>query len=125
MMKNLPALLLGLACALGSCQRTETTTDMPATTADTVTADSAATPATTSVPNASINTEAAARTAVRDYVQELPNRTVYQVDSASVVESDAQFQVLVPRTDWAGRMPNKAAFNVDKQTGVVSVQPVK
>ncbi|UOR03787.1 hypothetical protein MUN82_12600 [Hymenobacter aerilatus] len=125
MMKKLLTLLLGFACALGSCQRTETTTDMPTTTADTITADSAAAPATTSTPNTSVSTEADAHIAVRNYVQELPNRAVYQLDSASVVDADAQFQVLVPRTDWAGRMPNKAAFNVDKQTGVVSVQPVK
>jgi len=121
MIKTLPALLLGLACALGSCQRTENATDMPAATDDAMAADSAAAPDAAAM----ISTEADARTAVRDYVQELPNRALYQVDSASVVDADAQFQVLVPRTDWAGRMPNKAAFNVDKQTGVVTVQPVK
>ncbi|QNE38548.1 hypothetical protein F1C16_02770 [Hymenobacter sp. NBH84] len=120
MMKTIPALLIGFGCTLGSCQRTQ---DTPTT--DAIAADSAAAPATATMPNTSVGTEAAARTAVHDYVQELPNRTVYQVDSSSVMESDAQFQVLVPRTDWAGRMPNKAAFNVDKQTGVVTVQPVK
>jgi len=123
-MKAFPALLLALACTLGSCQRPETSTDMPATNSDALATDSVAAPDAT-MAAASVSTEAAARTAVRDYVQELPNRVVYQVDSASVVDADAQFQVLVPRTDWAGRMPNKAAFNVDKQTGVVTVQPVK
>ena len=124
MMKTIPALLLGLGCILGSCQRTQDTTGTPATT-DAMATDSAAAPTASTMPDTAANTEAAARTAVRDYVQELPDRAVYQLDSASVVESDAQFQVLVPRTDWAGRMPNKAAFNVDKQTGVVTVQPVK
>lgn len=124
-MRILPALLLSLACVLGSCQRTEIATEMPATTADATTADSAASPDAATMPAAAVGAEAAARTAVKDYVQALPNRAVYQLDSASVIESDAQFQVLVPRTDWAGRMPNRAAFNVDKQTGVVTAQPVK
>ncbi|OWP62988.1 hypothetical protein CDA63_11430 [Hymenobacter amundsenii] len=92
---------------LGSCQRPETATDTPA---------SAAVPVTT---------EAAARAAVGSYVQALPEHDLYQTDSASVMEAGAQFQVLVPRTDWAGRMPNKAAFNVDKQTGAVTEQLVK
>jgi hypothetical protein len=42
-----------------------------------------------------------------------------------VVDVDTHWQVLVPRTDWAQRMPNRARFEVDKQTGQVSTQPVK
>ena len=117
MMTRLPLLLLSLACALGSCQRTETTPDTAATPNPTT--------ATAAVSATSVGTATAARTVVQSYVQALPNHALYQVDSASIVESDAQFQVLVPRIDWAGRMPNKAAFNVDKQTGTVTEQPVK
>jgi hypothetical protein len=46
-------------------------------------------------------------------------------DSARVNDNEATWQVLVPRTDWANRMPNRARFEVDKQTGQVSSQPVK
>jgi hypothetical protein len=42
-----------------------------------------------------------------------------------VNDNEATWQVLVPRTDWAKRMPNRARFEVDKQTGQVSSQPVK
>ena len=68
---------------------------------------------------------AAARAAVGRYVQALPNATLYVPDSASVVDVDTHWQVLVPRTDWAQRMPNKAAFEVDKATGTVTTRPVK
>ncbi|GAB2475895.1 hypothetical protein GCM10011375_22410 [Hymenobacter qilianensis] len=54
-----------------------------------------------------------------------PNAALYQLDSARVLEVDDHWQILVPRTDWAGRMPNKAAFDVDKQTGAVSPLAVK
>jgi hypothetical protein len=70
-------------------------------------------------------TEAAARAAVARYIQTQPNATLYVPDSARVVDVDTHWQVLVPRTDWAQRMPNRARFEVDKQTGQVSTQPVK
>ena len=121
MKKFFPALLLGLACALCNCQRPQDATSSLDTTPPVNATDSMTTASATGGPA----TEASARMAVRSYVQELPNRAVYQLDSAQVMEAGTQYQVLVPRTDWAGRMPNKAAFNVDKQTGVVTVQPVK
>ena len=77
---------------------------------------SSATPATT---------EAAARAAVARYIQAQPNAALYVPDSARVMDVDTHWQVLVPRTDWAQRMPNRARFEVDKQTGQVSTQPVK
>jgi hypothetical protein len=80
-----------------------------------------ATPATTTP----ATTEAAARAAVARYIQAQPNATLYVPDSARVVDVDTHWQVLVPRTDWAQRMPNRARFEVDKQTGQVSTQPVK
>jgi hypothetical protein len=70
-------------------------------------------------------TEAAARAAVARYIQAQPNAALYVPDSARVVDVDTHWQVLVPRTDWAQRMPNRARFEVDKQTGQVSTQPVK
>lgn len=70
-------------------------------------------------------TEAQARQAVQRYVQAQPNANLYLTDSASVLEVDNHWQVLVPRRDWADRMPNRAAFEVDKQTGEVSGMPVK
>jgi hypothetical protein len=83
-----------------------------------------ATPATT--PSATpATTEAAARAAVARYIQAQPNAALYVPDSARVVDVDTHWQVLVPRTDWAQRMPNRARFEVDKQTGQVSTQPVK
>jgi hypothetical protein len=70
-------------------------------------------------------TEAAARAAVARHIQALPNAALFVPDSARVNDNDATWQVLVPRTDWAGRMPNRARFEVDKQTGEVSSAPVK
>lgn len=69
--------------------------------------------------------EADALSAVRHYVQAQPNASLFVIDSASVVDAGAQWQVLVPRTDWANRMPNRAAFEVNKATGEVSSRPVK
>ncbi|WP_303310914.1 hypothetical protein [Hymenobacter sp. BT730] len=69
--------------------------------------------------------EADALSAVRKYVQEQPNAGLFVVDSASVIDAGTQWQVLVPRTDWANRMPNRAAFEVDKASGQVSTRPVK
>ena len=114
MKKATYSLLLG-ALALGSCQQA------PSTTPESAPPTAAATPATAS----GATTEAAARSAVGRYVQGQPNAALYQVDSASVVDVDTHWQVLVPRTDWAGRMPNKAAFEVDKTTGQVSTRAVK
>lgn len=74
---------------------------------------------------AAASTEARARAAVARFVEQQPNATLYQLDSARALEVNDHWQILVPRTDWAGRMPNKAAFDVDKQTGVVSPLAVK
>lgn len=70
-------------------------------------------------------TAEAARAAVARYLQGQPKAALYVPDSASIVDVDAHWQVLVPRTDWAQRMPNKAAFEVDKATGAVRPLPVK
>ena len=115
MKKTLYCLTLG-ALSLGSCQTT------PATTADSPTAPTAVTtpPAAPGAP-----TESEARTAVSRFMQGQPNAALYQLDSAQVVDVDTHWQVLVPRTDWANRMPNKAAFEVDKQTGAVTTRAVK
>ena len=102
------------AGALASCQPTPTTTSSGAPAAEVAAA--AATPAPT---------EAAARAAVVRHLQTLPNAALYVPDSARVNDNETSWQVLVPRTDWAGRMPNRARFEVDKQTGQVSSAPVK
>jgi hypothetical protein len=70
-------------------------------------------------------TAAAARAVLAAYLQQQPNAAVYQLDSATVTEVDTRWQILVPRTDWATRRPNAAAFEVDKQTGSVTVLRVK
>lgn len=106
----LPLLLLPV---LSSCY----STPPPAATAP------AAAP--TPITGAAINTEEEARTAVARYVLQQPNAALYQLDSARVLALETQWQVLVPRTDWAGRMPDKAAFTVDKTTGGVTVLSVK
>lgn len=71
------------------------------------------------------STEAEARAAVVRHITAQPNATLYVTDSARVVEVDTKWQVMVPRTDWAKRMPNAAAFEVDKQTGAVTTLMVK
>jgi hypothetical protein len=103
-----------LLLALASCQPATTPTTPEAA------ATPAAGPATASAPTAE-----AARAAVGRYLQAQPNAALYVLDSASVVDVDTHWQVLVPRTDWAKRMPNKAAFEVEKSTGTVSTRPVK
>ena len=113
-MKNALAFLLLGAGALGGCQQSATPTDQPAAPA------AAATP-----PAAAVTDQAGARAAVGRYLQTLPDARVYVLDSANVVDVDSHYQVLVPRTDWAGRMPNRARFQVDKATGVVQDLPVK
>jgi len=113
------ALALGL---LASCQSSAlTSAGAPATAAPDTTATTAPAPAAaTSAP-----TEAAARAAVARHIQTLPNAALFVPDSARVNDNDATWQVLVPRTDWAGRMPNRARFEVDKKTGQISSAPVK
>ena len=113
------ALALGL---LASCQSSApTSASAPATAVP----DSTATTAPAPAPAAGAPTEAAARAAVARHIQTLPNAALFVPDSARVNDNDATWQVLVPRTDWAGRMPNRARFEVDKQTGQVSSAPVK
>jgi hypothetical protein len=107
-----PLLILALAAGFGSCQQNPTTSSNPAT---------AEAPAAGPV----ADTEAGARAAVQRYLSGQSNANLYVLDSASFVEVNAQWQVLVPRTDWAGRMPNKAAFEVDKLTGEVRPLAVK
>ncbi len=112
----LPAVLL---LALAGCQAA--TAPTAANTAATTDAAAQAAPA----PATGAPTAAAARAAVARYVQALPNAALYVPDSASVVDADTHWQVLVPRTDWVRRMPNKAAFEVEKATGAVTTRPVK
>lgn len=70
-------------------------------------------------------TAAEARAAIGRYLQGQPNAGLYAVDSARATDLGAYWQVLVPRTDWARRMPSRAAFEVDKQTGAVKSLLVK
>lgn len=110
-MKNLLfALLMASAGALDGCHQTP--------------AVSAGTPAPPPVP-AGAATEAEARAAIGRYLQSQPNADLYVVDSAQATDLGAYWQVLVPRTDWARRMPNRAAFEVDKPTGAVKSLLVK
>ena len=113
------ALALGL---LASCQSSApASASAPATAAP----DTTATTAPAAAPAIGAPTEAAARAAVARHIQTLPNAALFVPDSARVNDNEATWQVLVPRTDWAGRMPNRARFEVDKQTGQVSSAPVK
>jgi len=99
-------LLAGAAlCFLASCQQSKTVSS--------------------SESQEAVTTELAARTAVANYLKAQSNANLYVVDSARVAEDDAQWQVLVPRTDWSERMPNRAAFEVDKRTGKVRTLMVK
>lgn len=113
------ALALGL---LASCQSSvPASASAPATAAP----DTAATTAPAAALATGAPTEAAARAAVARHIQGLPNAALFVPDSARVNDNNATWQVLVPRTDWANRMPNRARFEVDKQTGQVSSAPVK
>ena len=106
-----------LLLALAGCQSAS---------APTTAAPAVAVPSAISMPPATTApTPEAARAAVVRYLQGQPNAALYVPDSASVLDADAHWQVLVPRTDWAKRMPNKAAFEVDKATGAVSQRFVK
>ena len=112
-----PVLLLALAACQSATAPTTASPASPAT---------EATPSAISMSTGSpAPTAEAARAAVARYIQGQPNAERYVPDSASIVDVDAHWQVLVPRTDWAKRMPNKAAFEVDKATGAVRTLPVK
>jgi hypothetical protein len=122
MTKPLFAMLALAAGSLASCQpTTPASTDNGAPTTE----GAPAATATSSAAPTSAPTEAAARAAVAHHIQTLPNAALYVPDSARVNDNNISWQVLVPRTDWAGRMPNRARFEVNKQTGQVSSQPVK
>lgn len=118
MTKLLFSLLALGAGALASCQPTPNSTTSTPPPAE-------AAPAATAATAAPAPDEASARAAVARHIQTLPNAALYVPDSARVNDNEASWQVLVPRTDWAKRMPNRARFEVDKQTGQVSSQPVK
>lgn len=119
MSNTLPLAVLLLA--LAGCQSATTPTG-----ASPLDPPAEATPSAISMPTGTpAPTAEAARAAVARYLQGQPNAARYVPDSASIVDADAHWQVLVPRTDWVGRMPNKAAFEVDKATGQVVTRPVK
>jgi hypothetical protein len=108
--------------ALAACQQPaqEAATETAATENPTT---EAATPA--AAPSSAVTDQAGARAAVARYLQGQPDARLYVVDSARVVDVDTHWQVLVPRTDWAQRMPNRARFEVDKVNGMVQSLPVK
>ncbi|MBC6990115.1 hypothetical protein [Hymenobacter sp. BT491] len=117
MMKSFALLLaLGTIFGLGNCQQTPSAADQSAQSTP---------PSAPAAVSAGAPTEAEARAAVARYLQKEPNVALFQLDSARVVDVDTHWQVLVPRTDWAKRMPNAAAFDVDKQTGNVTTLRVK
>ncbi|MBF9140484.1 hypothetical protein [Hymenobacter properus] len=109
-------LSLGAALVLAGCQQSP-----PANTATQTPAQASAETAQPDAPK----TEAQARTLTADYVKTLPNAALYVVDSARVNDNGPTWQVLVPRRDWAKRMPNSARFEVNKTTGEVSTGAVK
>lgn len=106
----LPTTLL----TLGSCQSTPL--------AETEATTAAPTPAAAQL---AIRTTADARAAVARFVLTQPKPALYVMDSARVNDNGTTWQVLVPRTDWARRMPNRARFEVSKATGFVRIEPVK
>jgi hypothetical protein len=111
-MMNLSTLILfEIVCLLGSCQQPHANADQAVQ--------------NTPFAAASAPTVAAAQTMVLRHLQGQPQVDLYQLDSMRLLEVDGHWQVLVPRTDWVGRMPNAAAFKVDKQTGQVTSIPVK
>ena len=115
MMTTSLRLWVGAACLLASCQQTT----KPDAAVPSATEQAAAQPA------AGAPTAAEARAAVGRYLQSQPNAALYVLDSARVNDNEATWQVLVPRTDWAQRMPNRARFEVSKATGAVQTAPVK
>ena len=123
MLKLLFPLVALAAGSLAGCQSASTpAAETPAATAPATPATAEATTPATATP---VATEADARAAVARHIKTLPNAALYVPDSARVNDNQATWQVLVPRTDWANRMPNRARFEVDKQTGQVSSAPVK
>lgn len=70
-------------------------------------------------------TAAAARAAVSRFLLQQPDANLYLLDSARTNDNDTTWQVLVPRSDWATRMPSRARFEVDKTDGTVRVAPTK
>ncbi|GAA3971102.1 hypothetical protein [Hymenobacter antarcticus] len=106
--------MLGLGLGLGSCQSTPP--------ADREAPAAAPKPAE---PQLAIRTDADARAAVARFILTQPDPTRYVVDSARVNDNGDTWQVLVPRTDWARRRPNRARFEVSKATGFVRNGPVK
>lgn len=117
-MKHLPILALTALALLGSCQQTPATEQT--STQQTPTEQNTPAP-----PTSSAATEGQARAVLARYIGQQPQAARYQVDSARLVEVDAVWQAMVPRTDWKGRMPNAAAFEIDKLTGQVRVLPVR
>ncbi|KUG07283.1 hypothetical protein ASU33_13030 [Solirubrum puertoriconensis] len=102
-----------VATLLGSCQTNPNTRATPVV-------PSAA------PPTAGAATEGEASAALRTFLQAQQNAELFVVDSAELVNvNDNTWQVLVPRTDWADRMPNRAAFEIDKSTGEVRALPVR
>ena len=114
-MKNAFFVLLGAAALAVGCRHTPVASGV-----------AAAGPAAAPAPALSAApTEAGARAAVGRYLQGQPNAPLYVTDSARATDLGAYWQVLVPRRDWAQRQPNRAAFEVDKQTGAVKDLLVK
>jgi hypothetical protein len=116
MMNTSLRLMVGATCLLASCQQTS----KPDASVPNATEQAAPEKAATGAPTA-----ADAQAAVGRYLQSQPNAALYVLDSARVNDNEATWQVLVPRTDWAQRMPNRARFEVDKATGAVQTAPVK
>ncbi|WP_201984644.1 hypothetical protein [Hymenobacter rubidus] len=108
MVKPSPVLLLSAAALLANCQHTPHPAATPTTSEFTTTL-----------------TVADARAAVAGYLQTQPNAALYLLDSAHVTDNETSWQVLVPRTDWAHRLPSRARFEVDKTTGNVHPGAVK
>lgn len=108
----LPYLALSAALFLASCQQSPQ-------------ADTAAQPPVQAPQPAAPKTEAEARALTAAHIQTLPNAALYVADSARVNDNGTTWQVLVPRRDWAKRMPNSARFEVDKTTGEVNTGAVK
>jgi hypothetical protein len=109
-------LTLGAVLLLAGCQQSPQ--------ADTATQGPMQAPTKTAQP-AEPKTEAEARALTAAYIQTLPNAALHVVDSARVNDNGATWQVLVPRRDWAKRMPNSARFEVNKATGEVNSGAVK
>ena len=115
----LPYLALTAALALASCQQSPKTDNVLQGPVE------IAQPADKPAPPAGMKIETEARALTAAYVKTLPNAALYVVDSARVNENGPTWQVLVPRRDWAKRMPNSARFEVNKTTGEVNTGTVK